>query len=136
MGLNTLANPSGEIRFGQGARSKLKHVHHAICIGGEQFRTIDCQKQLNRHKGGALVAIKKRMVAGNAKTITCGEFSHIGRAAMRKLLGAGQCRCQGVAIAKPWLPTVFSQLLFVNGMDDLRRYPGPNWFGRAHLANS
>lgn len=61
-GFDVLTNPLGKRRLFDFSCGHVKHGHYTFDIIGEQIKSIQCQKQLGCDKGGALVAVNKRMV--------------------------------------------------------------------------
>src|SRR5487761_1899651 len=76
------------------------------------------QKQFNRDKRSALVAVDKRMIAGETVTVRCRAGCNIGCAIGRKVLRPRQRRFEQALIAQAGAAAVLGKLFLVYGVDD------------------
>ena len=79
--LYAVANPGGEAGFVDVACGKAKRGDNAIGVCSLQIEAVKRQKKFGRNKGCALIAIRKRVITRNAKTIGRREFGCVGQPA-------------------------------------------------------
>ena len=93
-----LTNPLRERSLLGVSGSHTEHGQNAVRIIGSQFVAIQRQKEFDGNKRSTFVAIRKGMVARNAKPISSRQVRNIGRPVVRELLRSGNGRFQCVRV--------------------------------------
>ena len=135
-GRTVLTYPEGEPGLVQFACGQGHHGQHTGLVTRRQFPAIEMEKQLGRHKGCAFIAIRKGMVARDAKAIAGCQLGRIRRPISGQMAWPGQGGCQQPGITHARRATMLGQLLFVNSQHDGLAEPDPNLHVPGHFASS
>ena len=131
-----LSHPMCEVLLTQVPRGQRHQGDDALRVIRNKIPAIERQEQLHGHKGYALVAIDKGMIAGQAKSISRRESRHIRLAVFGQLKRALHGRLEQARIPYAAPPAMLGQLLFMNRPHDLSVQPDPLERTPSHFANS
>jgi hypothetical protein len=93
------------------------------------------QKEFNRHKGRALVAINEGMVARQAKTVGRSKLGKVRLTVVRQVLRPRHRRIEQTTVANASSATVFGQLFVVHSQQHVAAEPDPR-FRHHYFASS
>ena len=93
--------PKGQLLLVQLPGREIEKDQHGCGLFRSNFPAIQLEKRKGRNQRNALVPIDERMIAGEAKSIGCGEIEHAGLLITREVLGSSGGGFQQRSIAEP-----------------------------------
>ena len=132
-GCDVIAEPGGQGRFIQIAASQGEDRGDDFLFGSFDTEAVQTEEQVHGLKCDALVSIDERVVACDAKAVSCSEgWKVCVRLVAEPIAGALQGRLKQSAVTKPNSASVGSDLIRMDGKDVEEREPAR----LVHLASS
>lgn len=103
------AYPGNKCRFVNLTRCERLHGERGVGLRCRQAIAIKREKQTCRQKCGTLIAIDKRMILGQTKSVGCGQFCMIGLTVDGEILCARQGGIEQSCIPQSSRAAMFSQ---------------------------
>ncbi len=125
--------PVGEFVFGQITGGEREERDNDFSVAGVKRIAVEHEESFANDRCRSLVAIHKRMVARDSKSISCRQRRRIGLAISRQIRCTRHCTVKQALIANAFATAMFGQLFTVCRQRDIGRDPNPvshpNLFG-------
>src|SRR3546814_18081974 len=117
-----IAKPAGKLLLRQFAIGKGEDYLNGIPLVEHEFNLIHREEEAGSNPSSSLVTIHKRMIAGDAVSVSCGYVRQIIRAIIPSINGPRQCRFKKSSISDAAAASMFGKLSIVDFQDDVLCY--------------